>query len=82
LAQGVRKTILLGNDLEKGEVPQVIIPANAWFAAKVADGRHFALVSCVVAPGFVFKDFEMAERETLTTQFPEFALLIEEYTQK
>jgi len=80
LAEGIRKTILLGNDLEKGEVPQVVLPANVWFAAKVADGRNFALVSCVVAPGFEFADFELAERETLTKQFPAFSQLIQEFT--
>lgn len=80
LAEGIRKTILLGNDLEKGEVPQVVLPANVWFAAKVADGRNFALVSCVVAPGFEFADFELAERETLTKQFPGFSQLIQEFT--
>ncbi len=82
LAEGEHKTIRLGNDLVKGEVPQVILPANVWFAAKVADGRNFALVSCVVAPGFEFADFELAERGKLTTQFPEFAQLIQEFTVK
>lgn len=82
LAEGVHKTVLLGNDLVKGEVPQVILPANAWFAAKVADGKNFGLVSCVVAPGFEFEDFELAERDLLTEQFPKFAQLIEDFTQQ
>ncbi len=82
LSQGKLETILLGNDLANGEVPQVVLPANVWFAAKVADGRNFALVSCVVAPGFEFKDFELAERDLLIEQFPKFAQLIQEFTQE
>ena len=39
--------------------PQVVVPAGQWQAAKPLG--DFALVSCVVAPGFQFSSFEMAE---------------------
>jgi predicted cupin superfamily sugar epimerase len=38
--------------------PQVLVPANAWQAAEPRDG--WALVSCVVTPGFDFAGFELA----------------------
>lgn len=41
------------------------IPAGRWFAAKPLGPDGFALVSCVVAPGFVFEDFELATRQQL-----------------
>jgi len=37
----------------------VVVPANAWQSADL-DGEY-ALVSCVVAPGFEFDDFEMRD---------------------
>ena len=39
---------------------QAIVPAGAWQKAKPLPGAHgFALVGCVVAPGFEFRDFRM-----------------------
>jgi len=50
---------------------QVLIPKNTWFAAQPqSNGAEFTLVSCVVAPGFHFDDFELAERATLIAAFP------------
>lgn len=73
-------TIHLGNDLENGEVPQAIIPANCWFAASVKNATGYSLVSCTVAPGFDFSDFELANREGLVQQYPHLKYSIEKYT--
>ena len=40
----------LGNDIGQGCAPQHVVPANTWFAARVAPGGEFALVGCSVAP--------------------------------
>jgi len=48
---------------------QTTIPANTWFAAKPINEAAFCLVSCAVAPGFDFKDFEIGERATLLKEF-------------
>ena len=50
--------IRFGINLEHGEVPQGTIPKNCWFGAKVTKPNSYALVSCTVAPGFDFEDFE------------------------
>jgi hypothetical protein len=40
---------------------QVIVPAGQWQKAEAMAGpAGYALVGCVVAPGFDFEDFEMA----------------------
>ncbi len=40
---------------------QVVVPAGQWQTARALDGSAgYALVGCVVAPGFDFADFEMA----------------------
>lgn len=72
-------TINLGNEVEKEEVAQTIIPANTWFAAKVKSGKGYALVSCTVSPGFDFIDFEMGKKEDLIQQYPHLRKVIEEY---
>ena len=77
---GKARTIILGNNIKEGELPQATIPANTWFGSKLKDGKGFALVSCTVAPGFDFLDFELAEREKLVNEFPNLKALIEEFT--
>jgi uncharacterized protein len=77
---GELHAIILGNDVEKGEVPQVTIPAYTWFAAKIKSGSGYSLVSCTVAPGFDFSDFELAKRADLVRQYPHLKDKIEEFT--
>lgn len=72
--------INLGNNIEKGEVPQAIIPANSWFASSVKNATGYSLVSCTVAPGFNFMDFELAGRDNLINQFPHLKNIIEKFT--
>ena len=64
----------------EGAIPQVIIPKQAWFAADLVDKNSFILVSCFVAPGFDFADFELAEREKMLQQFPPHKGIIEKFT--
>ncbi len=52
------KTVTLGADVARGEQLQALVPAGQWQAAEVA--RDWALVSCVVAPGFELSGFELA----------------------
>jgi uncharacterized protein len=80
LHDGKLQTIDLGNNIEKGEVPQTIVPANVWFASKIKHGSGYALVSCTVAPGFDFADFELARRSDLISEFPKYRSAIEEFT--
>jgi predicted cupin superfamily sugar epimerase len=54
-----QRCIRLGPDLAAGEVPQAIVPAQAWQAAESTG--DWTLVGCTVAPGFDFAKFELAE---------------------
>ncbi|WP_323758020.1 cupin domain-containing protein [Roseivirga sp.] len=73
----VSKTI--GKDLEKGEQFQVVIPKHHWFAAEIIRG-DFILVGCTVSPGFEFEDFELADRSTLASAYPDHKTLIKRFT--
>ncbi|ETK34776.1 cupin domain-containing protein [Microbispora sp. ATCC PTA-5024] len=53
---GAETVITLGPDVEDGQVPQALVPAGTWQAARPA-GAEDVLVSCVVSPGFDFADF-------------------------
>lgn len=47
----------LGADYPAGDVPQALVPAGTWQAARPLD--EAVLVACVVSPGFDFADFEL-----------------------
>lgn len=55
---GPVQSVRLGPDVLAGEAVHWVVPAGQWQAAR-AD-RGWALVSCVVAPGFEFAGFELA----------------------
>ena len=50
---------VLGMDLAAGERPQIVVSAGWWQTAKSLG--DWTLVSCTVAPGFEFAQFELAE---------------------
>lgn len=58
-------------------VPHVVVPAGSWQAARPAGPLH-VLVSCSVAPGFEWADFEMARAEELLRLRPDLASSIRE----
>lgn len=78
--KGDYSKIRIGIDFSSDETPQFVVPAQHWFAAEVSKEESFALVGCTVAPGFDFKDFELAEREQLQNKFPKHSDLIKRLT--
>ena len=56
--EGPVRSDRLGPDLHAGEAPQLLVEPGEWQAAH-AD-RGWALVSCLVSPGFEFDGFELA----------------------
>lgn len=80
LEHGNLTVFKLGNNLEAGELLQVVIPANCWFGAKLLAQNAYTLSGCTVAPGFDFKDFDIADRKQLLQEFPNHADIIIELT--
>ncbi|MEO0086070.1 MAG: cupin domain-containing protein [candidate division WOR-3 bacterium] len=66
----------LGPDIERGQQPQVVVPAGTWQGALLADGGNWALLGTTTAPGFDRTDFEPADRAELLAEFPEYDRLI------
>ena len=57
---GPPATGILGNDIARGERPQIVVPARVWQSAR--SQGDWTLVGCTVAPGFEFGGFEMAPK--------------------
>ena len=75
---GELKIISLGNNLEKGQAFQYVVPANCWFASRPAPGSEYCFAGCTVAPGFEFEDFELADAGKLSNEYPRHAIIIKE----
>jgi predicted cupin superfamily sugar epimerase len=54
--------------VEDGGPPAAVVPPGAFQAARPLG--DYCFVSCIVAPGFDFGDFEMASRDELAASYP------------
>lgn len=79
ISDGNLVTSTLGLNPHKGYFPNITIPAGTWFAAEIMDNDSFGLASCVVTPGFEFKDFELAKQEELLSKYPQNKELIKRF---
>lgn len=70
IEKGSYKAVTVGKDFQKGEVPQYLVPGGAIFGASVSENNSYSLVSCVVAPGFDFEDFELFGKTEMMALFP------------
>ena len=77
--EGMHNKFLIGPDIPI-QLPQLIVPENHWFAAKVMQKDSYSLVGCTVSPGFDFTDFELAKRDEMLVSFPQHEELIMQFT--
>ena len=71
LPNGSHRVVVLGSDLGKGELPQVVVPRGMWQGARLAAGGEWALLGTTVAPGFDYGDYENGDRGELSLQYPD-----------
>jgi len=67
------RILMLGSDILAGQQVQTVVPAGVWQGSVLCPGGAFALMGTTIAPGFDFADYEAADRDTLSTAFPNFA---------
>lgn len=78
--KGNHQITRLGNNPDNGESFHAVVPAGSWFGAQLIEPDSYTLVSCTVAPGFDFTDFEMGVRDILLSMFPDERDIIEKLT--
>ena len=69
-------TALELSDTHSGNL-SIAVKAGLWFAVEVRSNEGFALVSCAVAPGFEFAEFEMARKEEMMVLYPQHTALLD-----
>ncbi|WP_111684148.1 cupin domain-containing protein [Winogradskyella tangerina] len=78
--EGDHSEYIIGDNLSKGQVPQLVVPGGNWFAAEIIEPDAIALVGCTVSPGFDFEDFELRSGAELTKMFPHLESTIKKLT--
>ena len=78
--RGGGRVVRIGNRLDEGERPQVVVRRGIWQGSRLATGGAWALLGCTVSPGFEFADYEAGSRAQLCAEWPEFHQLIRELT--
>jgi hypothetical protein len=70
---GSSRDIIIGPDILTGQQVQVVVPHNVWQGARLINGGAWCLMSCTVAPGFEFDDYEHGDYEKLIHRWPDCA---------
>jgi predicted cupin superfamily sugar epimerase len=80
MPDGSARTVILGNDLARGQRPQLIVPKNLWQGSRLLPGGQVALLGCTVSPGFDYADYETGRRGSLLRDYSQFPDLIRTLT--
>lgn len=77
---GNHTMVTIGNNIDRGEVPQFVVPGGHYFGAILTEPNTYALVGCTVSPGFDFADFELSKPKDFLDKFPQHATIITQLT--
>jgi hypothetical protein len=71
---GRAETVLLGQDVLRGQRVQHVVPHGVWQGSRRIGGPHgFTLFGTTLAPGYHHNDYIGGERDGLIAQFPQMA---------
>lgn len=79
---GQYRSVLLGPNVDHGEVLQYVVPKGAIFASSVPHSEGYSLVGCMCQPAFEFKYFELFTQDELTEVYPQYRRMIQKYALK
>lgn len=82
LTENGHEQLQLGLNIENGERPYHLVKKQVIFGSEVIEPNSYALVSCAVSPGFLFRDFELFKRDDLLKQFPNNVEIVTRLTQE
>ncbi|WP_432355450.1 cupin domain-containing protein [Sporosarcina sp. A2] len=79
-SEGEYSEVKLGLNIGAGEHPQLLVPAGTVFGSSLIENGEYALVGCMVSPGFDFEDFKLFTEDELIVKFPQHSAIIQQMT--
>lgn len=70
----------LGNYLQGGEIPQLVVPKGVWQGSRLCTDGSYALMGTTMSPGFRFEGYEQGKADELIASYPVHAPLIKQLT--
>ncbi len=70
----------LGNYLQGGEIPQLLVSGGVWQGSRLCADGSYALMGTTMAPGFNFEEYEQAKAADLIARYPKYQDLIKQLT--
>lgn len=72
----------LGSDLDKGQVPQILVPGGVWQGSRVISGGKFCLCGTTMTPAYTQEEYEHGNCQKLCEEYPEASDYIKELCTK
>ncbi|CZR03599.1 cupin domain-containing protein [Trichococcus ilyis] len=80
---GCYEAVKMGRQTEKGELFQFTVPKGVIFGSSIeGQSGDYALVSCMVSPGFDYRDFELLPYDALLKDYPDCGPILEKLAYK
>ncbi len=68
---GAFSQVILGNDLSKGQQPQLLAPGNWWKTSELLEGEaDYGLISEAVSPAFEYEDMRFISKADVREAYP------------
>jgi len=77
---GTGREVILGQDIQNGQLVQLVVPRGVWQGASLQQGGKYALLGTTVSPGFEYQDYIQGQRESLASGYSKYASLISKLT--
>ena len=77
---GTGREVILGQDIQNGQLVQLVVPRGVWQGASLQQGGKYALLGTTVSPGFEYEDFVLGQCESLSAVYPQYTKRISELT--
>lgn len=78
LHKGAYTTTKIGPNTATGDVLQYVVKAGSIFGSSVNTANSYSLVSCMVSPGFDYRDFKLFTQQELYAKYPECEAIIKQ----
>lgn len=73
-SDGELTQVIMGNDVTRGELPQLLVKGGVWKASQLVGNNNsadYSLISEAVIPGFDYKDMQLATDKDLNNHWPQ-----------
>ncbi len=77
---GTGREVTLGQDIQNGQLIQLVVPRGVWQGASLQKGGGFALLGTTVSPGFEYQDYIQGQRKSLVSGYSKYSRRIVELT--